>query len=90
MAIKMAYYIDMKMANIAELKNNLSKFLSLVERGEEVKICKRNIPIAHLIPLAKKENKNHTKLGCGKGSVEIKTDLTEPMIPVDSWEMLKK
>jgi len=90
MAIMLTYYIDMKMANIAELKNNLSKFLSLVEKGEEVKICKRNIPVAHLIPIKRKENKNHTHLGCGKGTVQILSDLTKPMIPLENWEMLKE
>jgi prevent-host-death family protein len=40
----------MKVANIAELKNNLSKFISFVEQGEVVEICKRNVPVAKLIP----------------------------------------
>lgn len=80
----------MKTANIAELKNNLSKFLSLVEKGEKVKICKRNIPVAQLIPIKTKENKNHTQLGCGKGTVKILGDITGPMIPLEDWEMLKE
>ena len=81
--------MTMKMANIAEFKNNLSKYLAIIEQGEEVKICKRNIPIANVIPINTKRKKNHTKLGCGRDSVEIYTDLTEPMIPIDDWEMLK-
>ena len=80
----------MKQANIAELKNKLSKILSFVEKGESVKICKRNIPIAHIVPIEKKIQKNKTRLGCGIGSVQIKCDLTEPMIPKDDWEMLQK
>ena len=80
----------MKVTNIAELKNNLSKFLSFVEKGEKVQICKRNIPIAHIIPYKKRPGKNKTQLGCGAGSVQIKTDLIEPMIPEQNWEMLKK
>lgn len=79
----------MKTANVAELKNNLSKFLSVVQNGEEVAICKRNIPVARLAPIKTKENKNHTKLGCGKGTVQILGDLTEPMIPSENWDMLK-
>jgi len=47
----------MKVANIAEFKNNLSKFLSLVEDSEVIEICKRNIPIAHLVPLGYKKKK---------------------------------
>lgn len=90
MAINMAYYIDMKVANIAKLKNSLSKFISLVEKGEEVEICKRNVPVARLIPIKTKENKNRTQLGCGKGTAQILGDLTKPMIPLDDWEMLKE
>jgi len=89
MAIKLVYYIGMKMVNIAELKNNISKILSLVEKGEEIEVCKRNIPVAHLIPVRKKNVKNQTKLGCGKGTVEILGDLTESLIPEEHWEMLK-
>ena len=79
----------MRTVNIAKLKNNLSKFLSLVEKGEEIRICKRNIAIAKLTSIQKHEMGNHTKLGCGLGSVEIKENLTEPMIPLEDWEMLK-
>jgi prevent-host-death family protein len=89
MAIKMAYIIAMKVANIAELKNNLSKILTLVEHGAIVEIRKRNVPVAHLVPIDAKEKQNRTKLGCGRGSVQVKTDLTEPLIPEGNWEMLK-
>ncbi len=82
--------MGMKVVNIVEFKKNLSKILSLVENGEEIEICKRNIPIAHLIPLQKRHIKNQTKLGCGRGTVHIMGDLTEPMIPEEYWEMLKE
>lgn len=78
----------MKLVNIAMFKNNLSKFLSLVEKGEEIKVCKRNIEIAKLIPIQPNDRKNHTKLGCGLGSAKTLTDLTKPMIPLGDWEML--
>jgi len=79
----------MKTANIAELKNNLSSFIALVEQGQVVQICKRNIPVAHLIPLDPPKKKNQTQLGCGQGSARVKGDLTEPMIPEASWNMLQ-
>jgi prevent-host-death family protein len=79
----------MKLANIADLKNNLSKFLTMVQDGEIIAICKRNIPIAHLIPISNNPQTNNTKLGCGLGSVEIIEDLTQPMIPTEDWNMLK-
>jgi prevent-host-death family protein len=89
MDLIMAYYIAMKVANIAELKNNLSKFLAFVEKGEVVEIHKRNIPIAQMIPLDFGKGNNHTILGCGKNTVEINGDLTEPLIPEEDWDMLK-
>lgn len=78
----------MKTANIAEIKSHLSEYIHIVEAGEEVQICKRNIPVAILSPI-KKAVGNTTKLGCGLGSVKIKTDLTEPVINADDWNMLK-
>ncbi|MBN1104140.1 MAG: type II toxin-antitoxin system prevent-host-death family antitoxin [Deltaproteobacteria bacterium] len=85
----MAYSMTMKVANIAEFKNNFSKILAVVEQGEPVEIRKRNVPIAHLIPLQSMERVNGTRLGCGRGSVVVKGDLTEPMMPEESWEMLR-
>ena len=41
----------MKTANIAELKNHLSTYLSDVKRGEEILISDRNTPIAKIVPL---------------------------------------
>ena len=79
----------MKEANIADLKNNLSSYLAMVEEGEVIEIRKRNVPIAKISPL-QNPSKNKTVLGCGKGSVIfLDFDLTEPMIPEGSWDMLK-
>ncbi len=83
----LAYIMAMKTTNIGELKNNLSKFISLVEQGEAVEVRKRNIPIARIVPYSVAPAKNRTKLGCGLGTVKILCDLTEPMIPEDSWDM---
>ena len=83
----MCYYIDMKIANIAELKNRLSEFLSYVERGEEIEVRKRNIPIARVVPIAKVPP-NRTDLGCGLNTVAIKGDLTQPLIDESNWEGL--
>ena len=82
------YIVAMKIANIAEFKNKLSEYLSLVDQGEEIEVRKYNIPIARVVPVYR-PGKNKTRLGCGRGSVEIQGDLTEPLIPVDDWEMLR-
>ena len=78
----------MKTANIGELKNKLSQFINLVEKGEVVEIRKRNIPIAIIVPHDFIKLQKRTKLGCGKGSVKILVDLTEPLISEDDWDML--
>jgi len=89
MAKFLAYILAMKTANIGELKDNLSKFIRFVEQGEVVEISKRNIPIALLVPHGSRKTGNRTQLGCGLETVQIKGDLTEPLIPEDSWDMLK-
>lgn len=79
----------MKTANIADFKKHLSAFLDDVEKGETVKICRRNIPIAQLTSIPNQQQ-NHTILGCGEGSVVFNGSVTDPLIPTDSWEMLEE
>ena len=74
----------MKIANVAELKNRLSEYLSLVESGEEVEVRKRNVPIARVVPLRRR--KASQPLGAGSGSVRICGKLTEPLIPANVWD----
>jgi len=50
---KRADYISyMKKANVAELKNRLSHYLSRVKRGETVLVMERTTPIARIVPAA--------------------------------------
>jgi len=78
----------MTKVNVAEIKNRFSHYLDLVAQGEPVQVCKRNVAIAQIVPIpAKKQNK--TKLGCGKGTVTIKADLTEPAMDSTDWNMLE-
>ena len=42
----------MRTVNVAELKNNLSKYLRAVRGGEEVLVRDRNTPIAKIVPLS--------------------------------------
>jgi prevent-host-death family protein len=41
----------MKRVKIAELKDQLSRYLREVERGEEVEVTDRNRPVARIVPL---------------------------------------
>ncbi len=77
----------MKKANIAEIRDNLSAYVAAVEQGEEVLVCKRNIAVARIVPI-RPRRKNRTTLGSERGSCKVHGDLTEPLIPVESWAML--
>ena len=78
--------MTMKKANIAMVKEHLSSYITMVEKGEEIEVCKRNVPVARIVPV-KYAVKNRTVLGCGKGSGHITGDLTEPLIPESDWSM---
>ena len=78
----------MTTANIAEIKNHFSHYLGLVEQGGSVQVCKRNVAIARIVPI-ESGNTNQTKLGCGKGSLKIKGDLTAPAMDSSDWNMLE-
>ena len=45
------YYSYMKKAGIAELKNNLSRYLDQVKNGESILVLDRNQPVARIVPL---------------------------------------
>jgi len=79
----------MQTVNVAEFKKRLSSFIDLVEGGETVEVCRRNVPVARLVKI-ESPRQNHTVLGCGEGTVEYRGSVTEPLIPEDSWEMLAR
>jgi prevent-host-death family protein len=41
----------MKKAQISEVKNQLSRYLALVRKGEVVRIFDRNRPVAQIVPI---------------------------------------
>ena len=49
----MTYSSTMLKVNVADAKTHLSRYLDLVERGETVVVCRRNVPIAEFRPVAK-------------------------------------
>jgi prevent-host-death family protein len=48
----------MKKANISDLKNNLSKYLDFVRKGEMVEILDREIPVAVIVSISEVEGKS--------------------------------
>ncbi len=53
----MTYFITMINLNINEIKTHFSRFLAKVSNGETVIVCKRNVPIAEIKPIASLPNK---------------------------------
>jgi prevent-host-death family protein len=46
-----SYNSQVKEAQISEVKNQLSRYLALVRKGEVVRILDRNRPIAQIVPI---------------------------------------
>ena len=89
----MTYIMDMykdstDKVNVAMVKEHLSAYVARVEQGERIMVCRRNTPVADLIPIKARTVKNRTCLGSAKDSVKIKCDLTEPVMSESAWEML--
>lgn len=77
--------------NVAEFKDRVSELLALVERGGEVIVCRRNVPLARIEPIRKPPAKRPGPgaVGCMKGTVRILGDVTAPCVPERDWEMLR-
>ena len=92
MARNLAMFLAMStVVNIAEFKDRLSEFLEVVEKGGEVIVCRRNVPLAKIEPIRKAtpEKPKNSVLGCMKGTVAIRGNLSESCIPEADWEMLR-
>jgi prevent-host-death family protein len=78
----------MKSVNIAQVKEQLSSYLTAVESGEEIVVCRRNRPVAHIVPVDSGPLENRMRLGSAKGSVHVHCDLTAPAMKESDWGML--
>jgi len=84
MAILMAMS---KAVNVADLKNHLSEHLEAVEQGEEIVICRRNVPFARITGMPPRRNR--TKLGFDRGRIQIRGEVTGPALPESDWNALR-
>jgi prevent-host-death family protein len=72
---------DMIQSNINEIKTRLSSYLDKVVQGETVIVCKRNVPIAQIKPIAPKLNKSRP-VGLGRKKYpgfELNDECLEPL-----------
>ena len=78
----------MKSANLSDVKNDLSRFVDLVRRGERVRILVHGVPAADLVPvetggeLSELERQGIVRRGIGGWPKEL--DLPGPRVPGDS------
>ncbi|MEK7137458.1 MAG: type II toxin-antitoxin system Phd/YefM family antitoxin [Patescibacteria group bacterium] len=79
----MIYNMTM-MVNIHEAKAKLSELLNLLEQGEKIYICKRNIPLAELKPIAT-THPGRRPLGLAQGKVQV--DMTHFFDPLTEEEL---
>jgi antitoxin (DNA-binding transcriptional repressor) of toxin-antitoxin stability system len=63
--------------NIAEAKTQLSRHLERVERGETILLCRRNVPIAEIRPVAQRPTKPR-RLGIDRG-LKVPPSFYEPL-----------
>ncbi|GIW40975.1 MAG: hypothetical protein KatS3mg076_1552 [Candidatus Binatia bacterium] len=49
----------MKQAKISDLKNQLSRYLDLVRKGETVRVFDRNRPVADIVPIERGRKSAH-------------------------------
>lgn len=73
----------MRSVNIAELKNQLSKYLTFAKGGEEIIIRDRNLPVAKLVPFSAEEASEEELLLVASGKMRL------PQNPLDLDGLLK-
>lgn len=61
----------MRSVNVAELKNQLSKYLTFAKAGEEVIIRDRNLPVAKLVPFSPEEGTEEELLLVAAGKMRL-------------------
>jgi prevent-host-death family protein len=90
----------MRSVNIADLKNNLSRYLNEVRQGEEVLIRDRNLPIAKIVPLSTGDEEEELLALAAQGLISLpekakgfpKDFFTTslPKVKVDVLELLRE
>jgi prevent-host-death family protein len=64
----------MRSVNIAELKNQLSKYVNFAKGGQEIVIRNRNMPVAKLVPFPAEEASEEELLLVAAGKMRMPTE----------------
>ncbi len=68
--------------NIHEIKGQLSKYIELVETGETVIVCKRNVPVAELRRIEQEQKKTPVLGSAARAGIDG-TTFGEPLPEAD-------
>ncbi len=76
----------MKTFTMHEAKSQLSRLVKAAERGENVVIARRNVPVARLVPVDAPEPKR--RFGALKGKIKLDDGFFDPLPEqeLDAWE----
>ena len=64
--------------NMAELRQNLPKYLALADRGTEIEVTSRGRPVARIIPAADRQQDARTRLLAARKRCKI-GDVVSPL-----------
>ncbi len=64
--------------NIHEAKTHLSRYLKRLLKGEVIILCKRNVPVAEIRPLAQPATKKRP-IGLAKGTFKVPKAFFDPL-----------
>jgi antitoxin (DNA-binding transcriptional repressor) of toxin-antitoxin stability system len=64
--------------NVHEAKTHLSAYLTRMEAGERIILCRRNVPIAEIRPLSVSPAKPR-QLGVGAGTARLSPGFFDPL-----------
>jgi prevent-host-death family protein len=76
--IHIVYNMVMIRTNINTLKAHLSDYLKKTQKGETILVCKRNVPIAEIVPVAKQKTIARS-IGLAKGDFSVPGNFNEPL-----------
>jgi len=74
----LVYISTMIRLNIHEAKTHLSRYLSMIVKGETILLCKRNQPIAEIRPLQSRRIEKRP-IGLAKGRFAVPKEFFEPL-----------
>ena len=81
-------YKESEKVNVGLVKEHFSAYVAKAEKGQPTIVCRRNRPVAELVPVQFTSSSNGTRLSSARGSVVVECDLLEPAMDETDWNML--